>query len=159
MTETWPGAFDTLLGEMRAGRGRPALVDWASPHAAHTLDRLEERVARVVSLGRRVGQMERAPLASELTGGLGAGPTLLVDIEILFTPQLGIEVVPHLRHLAQRAPLIVAWPGRITVSRLSYSLPGRADHVDEPARDLVVLRPVNTQFPDEVPYELERFPA
>ena len=86
-------------------------------------------------------------------------PTLLLDIEVLFTPELGIAVLPALRLLAQRRPLIALWPGQIGVTRVSYSLPGRIDYVDEPARDLVVLRPVPTEFPDESPYELERFPA
>ena len=51
------------------------------------------------------------------------------------------------------------WPGQIAGWRLSYSLPGWADHLDESARDLVVLRPVDTEFPDEVPDTVERYPA
>jgi hypothetical protein len=84
---------------------------------------------------------------------------LLVDVEILFTPALRIEVLSQLRSTAQRTALIVAWPGQIAGGRLSYSRPGRLDHFDEPARDLVVLRPVDSEFPDEVPYTVERYPA
>ena len=154
----WPQACDELIRELRAGRGRPALVDGTSPHAPGTVARLGER-ARVLSLGKVAATADTRPVAEDLLATLGDGPTVLVDIEVLFTPELGIEVLPQLRLLAQRRPLIVLWPGQIGPTRLSYSLPGRVDHLDEPARDLVVLRPVPTEFPDETPYRLERFAA
>jgi hypothetical protein len=154
----WPEAFDQLVRELRAGRGRPALVDGASPHLDGTVARLRER-ATVVSLGEVVACAEIKPDVTELLATVGDGPTLLVDIDVLFTPALGVEVLPKLRLLAQRRPLIVVWPGPVGATRLSYSLPGRVDHLDEPTRDLVVLRPVPTEFPDETPYRLERFPA
>ncbi len=103
--------------------------------------------------------MDRAPTAAELVGDLSAATTLLLDIDVLFTPALRIDVVSQLRRTSQHTVLVVAWPGQIKGARLSYSLPGRADHLDEPARDLVVLRPVDADFPDEVPYTVERYPA
>lgn len=133
-------------------------MDSASPHLAGTVARLAERSTKV-SLGELVAAAEVKPTASDLFATLGDEPTVLVDIEVLFTPALGVEALPQLRLLAQRRPLIAVWPGQIGVTRLSYSLPGRVDHLDEPARDLVVLRPVPTEFPDETPYRLERFPA
>lgn len=99
------------------------------------------------------------PAVDDLFRTLGDDPGLLVDIEALFTPGMEVEVIGLLRREAQRRPLIVLWPGKVTATRLSYSLPGWADHFDEPARDLVILRPVPTEFPDETPYELERIPA
>lgn len=86
---------------------------------------------------------------------MSTGTTLLLDVDVLLTPALRIEGVPQLRRTSQNTALIVAWPGQIAGGRLSYSLPGRADHLDEPARDLVVLRPVDIEFPDEVPYTVE----
>lgn len=154
----WPEGFDQLVRELRAGRGRPALIDGMSPHAASTVARLAERLGRV-SLGQLIATAATAPSAADLFAALDDRPTLLVDIEVLFTPAMAVEVLPQLRRESQRRPLIVLWPGQIGVTRLSYSLPGRVDHLDEPARDLVVLRPVLTEFPDETPYELERFPA
>ncbi len=156
----WPEAYDELIRELRAGRGRPALVDGASPHAPATIARLGER-ASVLSLEARLRRWpRRRPAAADLLATLGdARDGSSVDIEVLFTPALGVEVVPQLRLLAQRRPLITLWPGQIGTTRLSYSLPGRVDHLDEPARDLVVIRPVPTEFPDETPYRLERFAA
>lgn len=154
----WSERFEQLVRELRAGRGRPAIVDSASPHLGGTVARLAERTTKV-SLGEIVAAAEVKPTASDLFVTLGDEPTLLVDIEVLFTPALGVEVLPQLRLVAQRRPVIAVWPGQIGVTRLSYSLPGRVDHLDEPARDLVVLRPVPTEFPDETPYRLERFPA
>lgn len=155
----WPEAFGDLTRELRADRGRPALIDASSPASEHLIDRISPLVDEVVSLGQRIASMDRAPTAAELVGGLSAATTLLVDIDVLFTPALRIEVVSQLRRTSQRTALIVAWPGQIAGGRLSYSLPGRADHLDESARDLVVLRPVDTEFPDEVPYTVERYPA
>ena len=154
----WPDGFEQLVRELQAGRGRPAILDGASPHSAGAIARLAERATNV-SLGALVAVAEVKPSAVDLFATLGDEPTLLVDIEVLFTPELGIEVLPQLRLVGQRRPVIAVWPGQIGVTRLSYSLPGRVDHLDEPARDLVVLRPVPTEFPDETPYRLERFPA
>ena len=121
--------------------------------------KIAEQVDEVVSLGQRVGEMSEAPTVNDLVGDLTGPSTLLVDIEVLFSPELHLEVVSQLRRTAQNTALVVAWPGRIAGGRLSYSLPGRGDHVDEPVRDLIVLRPVEVHFPDEVPYTVERYPA
>jgi hypothetical protein len=154
-----PEAFGDLTRELRADRGRPALIEASSQTTAKLIERLSSMVDEVVSLGQRFAEMDRAPSATELVGGTSAATTLLLDIDVLFTPALQIDVVSQLRRTSQRTALIVAWPGQIVGGRLSYSLPGRADHVDEPARDLVVLRPLDTEFPDEVPYTVERYPA
>lgn len=159
MSGRWPDAFGDLTRELRADRGRPALIDGSASASGHLIRVLSPLVDEVISLGQRTGTMDRPPLAAELMAGLSAAATLLLDIDVLFTPQLQIEVVSQLRRTSQNTALIVVWPGRIAGGRLSYSLPGRADHLDEAARDLVVLRPVSTQFPDEVPYILERYPA
>ena len=155
----WPEAFGDLARELRADRGRPALIDASSHASGHLIDRISPLVDEVVSLGQRIGVIDRTPTAAELVSGISAASTLLLDIDVLFTPALRIEVMSQLRRTSQRTALIVAWPGQIAGGRLSYSLPGRADHLDEPARDLVVLRPLDTEFPDEVPYTVERYPA
>lgn len=123
------------------------------------IDRLASVVDEVVALGGRVADFDRPPTVADLLTNINGPSTLLVDIDVLFAAALRLEVVSQLRRTAQNTALIVAWPGRIAGGRLSYSLPGRADHVDEPARDLVVLRPVEADFPDEVPYTVERYPA
>jgi hypothetical protein len=159
MSGGWPDAFEALCRDLRADRGRPGLVDMSSPASADLLGQLAPLVTNVVSLGDRVAQWDHAPAVADLMADINGSSTLLTDIDVLFTPALHIEVVSQLRRTAQNTALIVAWPGRLAGGRLSYSLPGRADHVDEPARDLVVLRPIETHFPDEVPYTVERFPA
>lgn len=157
MVAGWPDSLDELVRELKGARGRPALVDGAAPHAARTLAWLAERM-EPISIGGTFAALEQPPSSSDLFAVVGAQPTLLLDIEVLFTPALKIDVLPSLRRTAQRVPLFVAWPGQIGVTRLSYSLPGRADYFDEAARDLVVLRPAPIVFPDEIPYRLERFP-
>lgn len=158
MSGRWPDAFSDLVRDLRTDRGRPALIDQPRT-AGQLIQRLVPLVDEVVSLGQRLAVRDSAPTAADLVDGLAAGSTLLLDIDVLFTPALHLEVVSQLRRTAQGTVLFVAWPGRIAGGRLSYSLPGRADHLDEPARDLVVLRPVDTDFPDEVPYTVERYPA
>lgn len=135
------------------------MIELARTDDTQLTERLAPLVAEVVSIGHRFISQERAPTIDDLVGGLTAGSTLLVEIEALFSPELHVEVVPQLRRLAQRTALIVAWPGRVVDGRVSYSSPGRTDHVDEPARDLLVLRPIRTDFPDEVPYSVERYSA
>ncbi len=158
MSSKWPEAFSDLVRELRTDRGRPALIDRPAT-AAQLIQSLVPLADEVVSLGQRLAERDSAPTAADLVDGLAAGSTLLLDIDVLFTPALHLDVVSQLRRTSQRTALIVAWPGQIAGGRLSYSLPGRADHLDEPARDLVVLRPLDTEFPDEVPYTVERYPA
>lgn len=152
-------AFEALCRELRADRGRPAFINASEPGSRPLMDRIAPVVAQVVSLGDRVARREHAPTSTDLLGDIGGPSTLLVDIDVLFAPALHTEVMSQLRRISHNTALIVVWPGRIAGERLSYSRPGRADHVDEPARDLIVLRPVDADFPDEVPYTVERYPA
>ena len=155
----WPEAFEDLCQELRADRGRPALVETSATGSARLIGNLAALTRSVVSVGERVAQFECPPTAEDLVGGMVGPSTLLLDIDVLFAPALHLDVLSQLRRTAQNTALIVAWPGRIAGGRLSYSLPGRADHLDKPVRDLVVLRPLDTEFPDEVPYTVERYPA
>ena len=154
----WPEAFDDLLAELRAHRASLVLADGAGLRDAPATEALAERVERV-SLGMTLAGMAAPPSPAELAAAVSRdGPSLLVDIDAMFTPALAIEVLPFLRGLGRRQPTIVLWPGNISATRLTYSRPGAVDHFDEAARDLIVLRPVEARFPDEVPYLLERFP-
>lgn len=158
MATHWPDAFDRLVRELGSNRRVPALIDRpSSREGLNLVRRLASVVDDVVSLGDRVARMDQVPSAAELVDGLTASTTLLTDIDVLFTPALRIDVVSQLRRTTQSTTLIAAWPGEIRGGRLSYSRPGRVDHMDEPARDLVVLRPVPTEFPDEIPYSVERY--
>lgn len=159
MSGEWPDAFEILCHDLRVDRGCPAMVDMSLPASRALIDTLSLSVAKAISLGERVAHADQAPMVSELVAGISGASVLLVDIDVLFTPEMGVDVLSQLRRTAMNTALIVAWPGRILGGRLSYSLPGRVDHLDELARDLVVLRPVEVDFPDEVPYTVERYPA
>lgn len=98
------------------------------------------------------------PTLSDLLD-IPSGSVLLIDIDVLFTPVLKLDVHSQLHRLVRGRSLVVLWPGRVQTGRLSYSLPGRDDYVDVQARNIIVLRPITTQFPDEVPYLLERMSA
>jgi hypothetical protein len=154
----WPDAWSDLDVDLRAGRGRPGLIEASAPGAEVLVATLSSVVDHVVSVGQWLVNHQEVPLISELLAD-ASGSTLLVDIEALFAPALGLDVPSQLHRMVRGKSLVVLWPGRIRGGRLSYSSPGRGDYVDVPARDVIVLRPVATQFPDEVPYLLERFPA
>ncbi len=153
----WPLAWDELVEEARSGRGRPVLVD-STGDTGRLFDAIAPRFDLTVSLGSAVA---RAETLADFERALlwPPGSLLLVDLDILFAPQLAVDVVAMLRRRSQLGLVVAAWPGQIEGGRVTYSLAGRPDHVDEPARGLVVLRPVSTHFPDEVPYTVERYPA
>lgn len=159
MAGRWPDAFESLRNELRSDRGRPAFVDTSDEAAPQLLEHLTAVVDEVVSLGGRVAALDQPPTVSDLVGAVRGSSTLMVDIDVLLAPELRVDALSQLRRTALNTALIVAWPGRIAGRRVSYSLPGRGDHLDEPARDLLVLRSVATHFPDEVPYTVERYPA
>jgi hypothetical protein len=51
--------------------------------------------------------------------------SVLTDIDLLFTPQLQVEPLSHLRRMGRSVALVAVWPGRIDGGRLTYSEPGR----------------------------------
>lgn len=154
----WPDAWRDLDADLLAGRGRPALVESGSAEVGALVDALGAVVDHVVSVGQQLTQHQEMPPIVELLGDV-SGSVLLLDIDVLFSPALKLDVLSQLRRMVRGRSLVVLWPGRIHAGRLSYSSPGRGDFVDVVARDVLVLRPAATEFPDEVPYLLERFPA
>jgi hypothetical protein len=87
------------------------------------------------------------------------GSSLLYDMEsVCWQPWLNIDLPRFLRTIARRSGVIGLWPGFVQYRTCSFSAPGRRDHVSFDASGIVVLRPVTTNFPDEVPYTLERIP-
>lgn len=155
---SWPEAWADLVAELRSGRGQPAFID-SSVDASALVTAICDVVDEVISVGELFAQADSPAVIAEAVQRNSGRSTLLVDIDGLFAPQLGLDVVALTLRLSQRRALLVCWPGRIDSGRMSYSLPGRPDYVHEPARGLVVLRPVSTHFPDEVPYTVERYLA
>lgn len=154
-SERWPKAAEALRDELARRPGRLALLCGDGV----------ERVAHLIATAIDVSQVR---VGLELTQGGVPGPdavraalgdsTILVDCEILFDPELGIDPLQLLRTLARRAPRIATWPGRIDGGRAIYSESGRRDHYDRQLTDALVLHPRVTVFPDEVPYTIERIP-
>ena len=87
------------------------------------------------------------------------GRPLLYDLEALcWEPWLFLDVRRFLQLLARQVGVIALWPGRVGDAVASFSEPGRRDHVRVELAGMSVLRPVPTEFPDEVPIEIERVP-
>ena len=81
---------------------------------------------------------------------------VLVDLDVLFWPDLGVDPVALLRLYSKRHPVVAAWPGTIARGIARYSEPGRVDHFSRKLEDALILRARSTAYPDEVPYEIER---
>jgi hypothetical protein len=89
-----------------------------------------------------------------------SGHPLLFDVEALcWAPWLRLDPVRLLRRHARRQGVVVAWPGQVRNRTVTFSAPGRRDYVNVATTDFGVMRPVPTQFPDQVPFTLERVPA
>lgn len=85
--------------------------------------------------------------------------SVFFDLEALcWQPWLKADPLRFLRRLARRRGVVAIWPGAVRNGTASFSTPGRNDYVSFSASGLIVLRPVVTRFPDEVPYTLERIP-
>jgi hypothetical protein len=154
--DRWPDAGDALLAELAAARGRIALIA-ATPTAA---DGLVERLRgdldlTVVSLGRALADRKEPPTADEIAAAC-ANATVITDIDLLFWPASPTRPLPFLTARGRRRPTIVVWPGQIVGGRATYSTFGRPDHHDVAVRDVIILRPRITRFPDEIPFSFER---
>jgi hypothetical protein len=155
MAGGWPQDFDVLLQDLKESRCRPAFIDMAPTPAPQLIERLESQVASKVSIGSFFAQFVDSSELSGVLAKISGHSTLLIDLEVLFSPELRLDTVAQLRNIAQKTALIVAWPGRITGDRLIYGTPGRADYLEAPIQQAIVLRPIETYFPDDVPYTVE----
>lgn len=152
----WPDAGHALLAELAAARGRTALIA-ATPFAADGLvERLRDDLdLTVVSLGQALADRKEPPTGDEIALA-SANATVITDIDLLFWPTSPARALPILTAHARHRPTIAVWPGQISSGRATYSALGRPDHQDFAVRDVIILRPRTTRFPDEVPFSIER---
>jgi len=54
----------------------------------------------------------------------------LENIDILFTPEYGLDVIKLLLQLGRNQRFFLQWPGEITGEKVTYSEPGRFDFKD-----------------------------
>lgn len=154
-SRVWTREWELLTRELRAARRRFAvLVDVVQDS---TTALLGMRVDQVVSVGEVATTVNEPELLAS-TIPLHGASVLLVDTEVLFSPELELDPIELFRQLSNHRALFVLWPGRFASGRLIYSRPGRGDYFDQAARDLLILRPTESVFPDEAPFELEYYP-
>lgn len=156
-TGAWPFAGQQLLRELAGGRNRFALIaSETSADVDELTNRLEAELSlQVVRLGLVLAKMSHPPTATDIELAC-SGSTVITDLDVLMWSALHVSVVDLLSKLARRKPTIAVWPGVISHSRARYSTPGRPDHQDILLHDVIVLRPRNTEFPDEVPFTMDR---
>ncbi len=109
----------------------------------------------ILAVGRILAQRDHPPTADEIETALG-GSHVFLDCQVLFDVALGIEPIQLFRRLARRNPSFLCWPGEIRDGTLSYSRVGRPDQFEEAVQDAIVLRPLESAFPDEFPFTIER---
>ncbi len=155
--DVWPNAGQALLEELRAARGRVALISPAAPVEADNLvGRLTADLRLdVVRLGTALADRSQPPSPADVESACGDA-TVITDIDLLLSPEVHVSPLQLLSALARRRPTIAVWPGDISGGRATYSAPSRPDHHDIAMRDVIVLRPRATRFPDEMPFTIER---
>jgi hypothetical protein len=153
----WPAAGKGLLDELAASRDRYALVPGDGVGCERLLDRFTTDLELdAVRLGAALAERHEAPPSRDDILAACGTATVLTDLDVLFWPALEVSVLPVLRKLAARRPIVAVWPGEITHGRARYSEPGRPDYLNERLTDVLVLRPRDSRFADEMPYETER---
>jgi hypothetical protein len=147
----------SLAAELSASPGRFGLIE-AGPGADEVILECEQELGAIrSSVGARLTSLSHPP-ASHGIEELLRHDRLLVDIEILFAPQLGIDPVALLRRLARlSSPRLALWPGNLAAGRARFSVAQRDDHYDRALEDVLILRPVSRTFPDEPCFEIERW--
>ena len=154
--DRWPDVGNALLAELAAVRGRVALIA-ATPTAADGLvERLRDDLGlTVLSLGRVLADRKEPPTTDEIVAAC-ANATVITDIDLLFWPVSATRPLPFLTARGRHCPTIAVWPGQIAGGRAIYSTLGRPDYHDVAVRDVLILRPRITRFPDEIPFSFER---
>jgi hypothetical protein len=144
-----------VIAELIASPGRFGLIAGESPEVIEECERLLQ-VGRC-RVGALVADRPCPPSDTEIEGLLRPHP-LLVEVEVLFAPQLRLDPLALLRQLARhRPPRVAAWPGPLRGGRAFFSEPSRPDWYDRPVDDVLILRPKERTFPDEPCFEIERW--
>jgi hypothetical protein len=146
-----------LVAELSASPGRFGLIeDRPGAHEVVTECERELGTSRC-SVGTTLTSLPDPP-SSHTIETLLQPYQLLVDIEILFAPQLAVDPMALLRRLARlTSPRVALWPGVLAAGRAVFSEAQREDHYDRPVEDVLVLRPMPRAFPDEPCFEIERW--
>jgi hypothetical protein len=152
----WKGAASGML----AGMSRPGALSLIG--AADRDDGLELLVSLANAMGDVPISVSQTVLGDqsclterEVVTRL-AEHRMLYDLEVLcWQPWLNVDPLRLLKQLARRHGVVAVWPGSIQGRSIEFSVPGRRDHVRADAVGVNVLRPVRSQFPDEVPFILE----
>jgi hypothetical protein len=152
----WPAAGRSLLAELTGRPGRLCLITSTEAYPAQLVEHLASDLGLTVgSTGALLTSQPHPPTPDRLPDLLAGNP-VLVDLDMLFWPDLTANPLGLLRSLARRGPIVALWPGPIIERRAIYSRPGRPDHHDVALTDAVVLRPRPARFPDETPFTIER---
>jgi hypothetical protein len=128
---------EQLLLELKKNPGRVCLIPSGETQADVVESLVRDTGRDAVSVWRFVADalpIDQASLEGELEGH-----RLLIDIDALFWPEMGIDPLRLLRRLSRKAPVIAAWPGRIDGEVARYSEPGRADHYEATLTDALIV--------------------
>ena len=148
-----PRGWQQLLGNLTAGRQTFAVLD---DGGGEVVAIVAELVAQVMSVGSVLARLA-SPEALVSAISPTSESVLMTDVDAIFSPEFKLDPLALFRQFSHGRALFVVWPGSVDSGRLIYSRPGRADYFDQPALDLIILKPTRSVFPDEAPYELERF--
>lgn len=141
-----PGGLSLICAERAAGRALLFLLAGALA--------LQPASVTELALSPEAASSERDLLARL------DGHSLLYDVQTLcWSPWLQLDPVRLLRQHARRHGVVAVWPGSVIGRSVSFSSPGRRDHFSSESRDITVLRPTPTRFPDEIPFTIERTSA
>jgi hypothetical protein len=149
-----------LGAELRASPERFALIDGATDRTASVVDECERLMgAPRCHVGAVLCAFDEPPTAAQAEALLAPHP-VLVDLELLFAPELHIDPLMLLRSLRRRGlPRIALWPGHLAAGRARFSAPQRPDFYEQPCGDVLVLRPRDGTLPGERCFEVERWPG
>lgn len=148
----WPEDGQALWAELAAARGRIALTQ--DPGIAEAMGELVG--AEPCRAGSVLAAFPDPPDAAAVATAL-RGSRVLLDLEVLFDPELQLDPLRLLHDLSAAAGgSLACWPGEIRDRAAAYSRPGRRDRYRGTLNNAVVLRPAAVFFPDETPFTVER---
>lgn len=155
--ERWSTVGVELWTELERTPGRFALLTGPdSDDVAYILADL--RGTTPFHVGRQLTNSATRPSERQVRKQLRGHP-VLVGLEILFDPVLGLEPVRLLAGLAKDAPPVIAhWPVPTALSPLEYPQGvSRGRGVDEDLHGCLLLSTRPTLFADDAPFTMERF--
>jgi hypothetical protein len=135
-----------------AGGGKSTLLrSFAAEHDLRVISLGRALGERLLELTRKQRSVRTSEVVQQLLDATEQDVVLLDNIELLFTPDLGVDPLRLLRAASRNRTIVAAWPGSFDSDTLSYAEPGHPEWRRYERPGVLIIHPGGHTAPDPSP--------